>query len=508
MEAKKRVILVIRDGWGHGAHDKGNAIFLAKTPNHDSYKTTYPCSLLQCTGNFVGNPNGVQGGSEVGHLTIGAGRIVWQPYELINKKIESKEFFENPALLDAIRKCKDKNSDLHLDGLFSDQGIHADYRHMHAILELCKKENFDRVYIHLTLDGRDVPEKSASKFIEETQKAIDTIGVGKIASLIGRYYAMDRDRNWDRTKAAYDLLVNGKGFPAKNPLDGLKLAYERGDKTDYYVQPTVVINQNNEPIACVKENDSFIWYNFRSDRSRQITAMLMGLDYCPQIPEGRPNINYVCFSVYDSNWNIPVAFPQTKVENNLGQTVSKYGLTQLRIAETEKYAHVTFFFNSQEDLPYEKEDRILVDSPKVSSYDQKPEMSAYEVTEKVLPEIGKYDLIVLNFANPDLVGHSGVLDATIKACEVVDECVGRVVEKARQENYTILLMGDHGNADHMLYENGEPDPSHGFNPVLLTIISEEKKELNDGSMQDIAPTILDILGVEKPNEMTGKSLFK
>jgi len=508
---KHKVMMVIRDGWGHGKHDKGNAISHAKVPNHDFYKTHYPCSVIQCTGNAVGNPEGVQGGSEVGHLTIGAGRIVWQPYELINQKIKSGEFFTNKALLGAIENCKKKNSNLHLNGLFSSEGVHADYRHMLALLDLCKKNDFDRVFIHLSLDGRDMPEKSAMPMVEATEKKIKEVGIGKIASVVGRYYAMDRDKNWDRTRAAYDLMVDGKGFKAESAREAIEQAYARGDKTDYYVQPTVIVGKDEKPIALLKDDDSFIWYSFRSDRAKQITAMICGFDMCTQMPEHKVRVHYVCFSRYDDSWKMPVAFPQEVVKNNLGQTIAKNGLTQLRIAETEKYAHVTFFFNSQVEEPNKGETRILVNSPKVSSYDQKPEMSAYEVTEKLLPEIGKHDLIIVNYANPDLVGHSGVFDAVVKAVEVVDGCVGKIVKKAIAEDYAVILMADHGNADHMLYDNGEPDPSHGFNPILLTLVSDDPAiksvKLKDGGMKDIAPTVLKLLDLKQPKEMTGEALF-
>jgi len=506
-----KVLLVIRDGWGHGKHDKGNAVFHAKTPNHDDYTSNYPTAVIKCTGNDVGNPEGVQGGSEVGHLTIGAGRIVWQPYELINQSIKNGEFFKNKELISAIDHCKNNNSNLHLNGLFSTQGVHADFKHMFAILELCKKLDFDRVFLHLCLDGRDMPEKSALPMVEETEKRIKELGIGKIASVIGRYYSMDRDTNWDRTKKQYDVMVNGTGFKAESAKEAIEEAYKRGDKTDYYIHPTVV-EENGKPIALVKDNDAFIWYSFRSDRARQITAMMQGLDYCTEQPEHKVNVHFVCMCKYDAEWTLPVAFPQEQVKNNLGAVIANAGRKQLRIAETEKFAHVTFFFNSQIDEPNKGEDRILIDSPKVKSYDMQPEMSAYQVTEKLLPEIGKHDLIVLNFANPDLVGHSGVFSAVVKACEVVDECVGKVVDKALKQGYVSLIMADHGNADHMFYENGEVDPSHGFNPVLLSVISNDenlkKAKLKEGGQKDIAPTILNLLGVEKPKEMTGESLIE
>ncbi len=507
----KKVLLIIRDGWGHGKHNKGNAIFAAHTPNHDFYKKNYPTTILKCSGNAVGNPEGAQGGSEVGHLTIGAGRIVWQPYELINQEIENKRFFENKVLIKAIENCKENNSNLHLGGLFSTEGVHADYRHMLALLELCKKENFDRVYLHLCLDGRDMPEKSALPIVKKTEEKMEELKVGRIASVYGRYYGMDRDTNWDRTIKAYDVMVDGEGFKAKSAKEAIEKAYKRGDKTDYYVQPTVIV-ENNKPVALLKDNDSFIWYNFRSDRSRQITAMINDFYYCTEKPEHKVKVHYVCFCGYDSNWTLPVAFPQERVKHNLGNVLALRGLKQLRIAETEKYAHVTFFFNSQEERPNKWERRIMVDSPKVASYDLQPETSANPVTGKLLQQIGKYDFILVNYANPDLVGHSAVFKAVVRACEVVDECVGKVVKKALEKDYTILLMGDHGNADHMLYDNGEVDPSHGFSPVLMNLISNDKKlkkaKLKKGKgLQDVAPTILRIMNVKKPKEMTGKSLI-
>jgi len=512
MIVMNKVMLIIRDGWGHGEHNDGNAIFKAKTPNHDYYKENYPTTVLQCTGNAVGNPEGVQGGSEVGHLTIGAGRIVWQPYELINQEIKKGTFFKNNILIDAIEHAKTNGTDLHIAGLFSDQGIHADYKHLVSFLELCKQQSLSGVFIHLILDGRDMPEKSALSLLSKLEIEIEKIGIGKIVSVVGRYYSMDRDKNWDRNLKGYNLMVSGDGFSAESAKEAIEKAYERGDKTDYYVQPTAIVDESGNPVGLVKENDSFVFYNFRSDRARQITAMMTGIDYCPKKPENFVNVNYTCFCRYEPSWALPVAFPQHKISNNLGQVISENKLRQLRIAETEKYAHVTFFFNSQDEEPYENEDRIMVPSPKVSSYDQKPEMSAYEVTEKLLEKIGEYEFIAINYANSDLVGHSGVFDAVVRCCEVVDECVGKVVKKAQDEDYTILLMADHGNADQMLHVDGTIDPSHGLNPVLMTLISNDEKlkkaKLKEGKgLQDIAPTILDILDIEKPKEMTGESLI-
>lgn len=502
-------MLIIRDWRGYSENKEWNAIYTAKTPNDDKYNKLYPHCFLKCSGNAVWNPEWVQGGSEVGHLTIGAWRIVWQPYEMINQEIKNESFFENNELLKAIYHCKNNNSDLHLNWLFSDQWIHADYKHMHAILKLCKQEKFDRVYIHLTTDGRDVPEQSALWFLEDTEKVISELWVWKIVSVIWRYYSMDRDRNRDRTTQAYELMTQWKWFKAKSAKDAILWAYERWDKTDYYIQATSIVDKNDAPIWLLKENDAMIWYNFRADRSRQISAMIARLPDCEIEPNKQlKNIQYVCFSRYDSNWELPVAFPQNEVENNLWEVISQNGLKQLRIAETEKYAHVTFFFNSQKDKSNKWESRIMINSPKVKSYDLQPEMSAYELTNKLLNEIWNYNFILANYANPDLVWHSGIFDAVVKACEVVDECVGKIVSKWIENNYTTILMWDHGNAENMLYPNGEINPSHGTNPVRMTLINAGDVKLKDGWMSDVAPTILELIGIKKPEEMTGESLIE
>lgn len=502
------VVLIVRDGWGYSPEKRGNAIALAKAPLHKLYVKKYPTTLLDASGNAVGLPHGTQGGSEVGHLTMGAGRIVWQPLENINRAIHDTSFFSNPVLLHAIEHCKKHTSSLHLMGLFSDQGVHATTDHLYALLDLAKKNNCERVYIHAFLDGRDVPEKSAHKYLIKTNHKLREIGVGKIASLVGRYYAMDRDQNWDRTRKAYDLLVKGKGFSATSPEEAILLAYERGDKTDYYVQPTV-IKENNKPVATIQENDAVLFFNFRTDRTRQLTALLTHKK--SPITLHPPKVHFVCFTEYDVAFHLPVAFPQEKVIHNLGSVLSNTGLRQLRIAETEKYAHVTYFFNSQREKAFPKEDHILVPSPKIPSYDLKPEMSAYQITEKAVAAINQrtYDFILINFANPDLVGHSGNLAATIQCCEIVDDCVGKIVQAVLERDGVILLTGDHGNAEQMLYPNGEPCPSHTTNKVPFTVISNHITHAlhEDGSLQDIAPTILRLLDMEKPKEMTGISLL-
>lgn len=503
-----KVILVIRDGRGYSEKEYGNAILSANTPNDDNYTSNYPTCLIKCTWNDVGNPEWIQWWSEVGHLTIGAGRIVWQPYELVNQEIKSWSFFTNKALLWAIENCKNNNSDLHISGLFSDQWIHADFNHIFSLLELCKKNDFDRVFIHIIADGRDVPEKSVSKFFDQAEKKLQEIGIWKIVSITWRFYTMDRDNNRDRTKDWYDVMVNWIWFKAKSIREAIEQAYARWDKTDYYIQPTVIVDADDKPFWLVKDNDSFIRYNIRTDRSIQITAMLNWFSECPILVPNRPKIHYVCFTQYNDNRTLPVAFPQLKVENNLWEVLSKNNLKQLRIAETEKFAHVTFFFNSQVDKPYIWEERIMVPSPKVSSYDLQPEMSAYGLVDKLLPQIGKYEFILVNFANPDLVWHSWIFDAVVKACEVVDECVWKVVERWLENWYSIFVMADHWNAEHMLYDNWEPDSSHWFDPVRLNIISDQKIKLKDWWMKDIAPTILEVMWIEKPSEMLWNSLIE
>ena len=497
----KKVILIVRDGWGYSTESYGNAIMAAKTPNADKYLQEYPSALLKCTGQDVGNPEGSQGGSEVGHLTMGAGRIVWQPQEMINNAIKDGSFFKNPALLKAIENCKKNNKALHLAGLFSDAGVHSDVKHLYALLKLAKDNGLSNVCIHLILDGRDVPEKSALGYIEKLNEKIKEIGVGKVISVSGRYYAMDRDTNWDRTQMAAELWTKGEGFEATDAIEAINEAYKRGDATDYYVQPTII-----DKTGLLKSGDSFIWFNFRTDRSRQITAMMTRQTLCPVEFQSDLDLTYVCMGRYDESWDLPVAFLPENVVNNLSEVLSKNNKKQLKIAETEKYAHVTFFFNSQLENEYPGEDRIMVPSPKVPSYDLQPEMSAPEVTEKVLENIGKYDFILVNFANADLVGHSGKFEAIVKACEVVDEGVGKIVDKALENDYVVIVGADHGNAEHMLYENGEPDVSHGFNMIKDSFVGVDAK-VKDGGLKDIAPTILDIMGIEKPKEMTGESLI-
>jgi 2,3-bisphosphoglycerate-independent phosphoglycerate mutase len=512
---RRRVILVIRDGWGYTEEKKGNATYLAETPNDDYFRSHYPSTLLKCTGNSVGLPEGTQGGSEPGHLIMGAGRIVWQPLEKINMSIRDGSFNSSKPFLDAINYCRKHEGNLHLAGLFSDQGIHGTISHLYAILKLAKIENFENVFVHCFLDGRDVPERSALKFLKISLEKFKKIGIGKIASLVGRYYSMDRDTNWDRTRKAYDLLTLGEGNKQKDPIEGIKRAYEREKVSDYYIQPIVIVDELNQPIATVSDDDSFIFWNFRSDRARQLTYALTQKDFKRFTRRKIPDIFFAAMSVYDPTLNLPAAYPQHFVKNNLGCVLSSAGLRQLRIAETEKYAHVTYFFNSQVEKPYKGEDRILVPSPKVPNYEDKPEMSAYEITKKLIPKIKQYcyDFILVNFANGDLVGHSANLEAGIEACEVVDECVGRVVQMGLEKDYCILLTGDHGNIETMLYPDGSPNPSHGLNPVPLILISREEALIKNELMEKqglscISPSILKLMSLERPPEMVSNDLLK
>ncbi len=499
----KPIALIIMDGWGIGKKEKSNAIFQAKPKNYLKFLKEYPHTELKCSGESVGLPAGSQGNSEVGHLHIGAGRIVHQPLMLINNEIKDKSFYKNEVLVKAMKKAKEKGKKMHLMGLLSDEGVHATTRHLYSLMELAKKEKCEKVFVHAFLDGRDVPEKSAGKYLKELEREIEKIGVGKIASIIGRYYAMDRDNNWDRTEKALELLVKGKGVKEKNSLEAVKNAYARGDSTDYYVKPIIL-----EEKGKIEEGDIVIFFNFRSDRSRQLTRCFT---------EGKfnaPKVNFVCMTRYDKTINAPVAFEQKKVKNNLGNVLAENKLKQLRIAETEKYAHITFFFNSQVEEPNKREERILVNSPKVSSYDLKPEMSAIEVKEKVLEELKKekFDVIIMNFANADLVGHSGKIDAVVTAVKTVDKCVGEITKEILKRKGTALLTSDHGNAEKMSYENGETNPAHTTNKVPFILISEEEKlkksELKkEAELIDIAPTILKLLEIKKPKEMTGKNII-
>ena len=506
----KVTMLMILDGFGDNQNKDGNAIKLANTPNIDKLMKKYPNTDIYTSGLHVGLPEGQMGNSEVGHTNIGAGRIVYQELTRITKAIEDGDFFSNQELIAAIENCKKNHSKLHILGLVSDGGVHSHIRHLYGLLELAKRRDFEDVYVHCFLDGRDTPPASAEGYIVKLQEKMKEKGVGKIASISGRFYAMDRDKRWQRVQKCYDALVNGEGIKANSAEKAIEDSYQK-ELFDEFVEPTVICN-NGEPVAKIEENDSVIFFNFRPDRAREITRAIVDKDF-NEFETKKMNVYFVCFTSYDETMpNVHIAFKKEVLHNTFGEVVSKAGLTQLRIAETEKYAHVTFFFNGGEEKQYPGEDRILVPSPKVETYDQKPEMSAYEVTDKVVDalENDKYDVVILNFANTDMVGHTGSLEAAIKAVEAVDECVGKIVKVIEEKKGNLIITADHGNAEQMIdYKTGEPHTAHTTNPVpiILVTANPEYKLKENGKLADLAPTMLDLMGIEQPKEMTGESLL-
>lgn len=506
----KPTMLIILDGWGLGKEYEGNAIYLADTPNFDRYLKKYPNTKLEASGMAVGLPEGQMGNSEVGHLNIGSGRIVYQELTKITKSIENEEFFNKKEFLQAIDNVKKNKSKLHIMGLLSDGGVHSHNTHLYALLELCRRQSLEDVYIHVFLDGRDVPPTIGKKHLQELEEKITEIGVGHIATVSGRYYAMDRDNRWERTKLAYEAMVLGKGKKDTSPIEAVQKSYDEGIN-DEFVIPTV-ITQNNKPVATIDSGDSVIFFNFRPDRARQITRAIVD-DEFEGFQRGKiVDTFFVSMTEYDKTIkNVHVAFKPEKPENTLGEYISNLGFNQLRIAETEKYAHVTFFFNGGREEPYENEDRVLIPSPKVATYDLKPEMSAIEVKNEVLNRLNmnKYHLIILNFANPDMVGHTGVVEAAIKAVEIVDFCLGEIVDLLLKKGGKALITADHGNVEMMIDErDGSPITSHTTNKVPLIMVGErENIELREGILADIAPTLLDMMGLKKPKEMTGNSLI-
>ena len=522
---KKPYAIIIMDGYGLNPKSEGNAIVADGSKYVNEMMKTYPSATLGASGMAVGLPDGQMGNSEVGHLNIGAGRIVYQDLTKITKDIRNGDFFKNPELLRAMRHAKDNGKKLHLFGLVSTGGVHSHLEHLYALIEMAKKEGLSNVYVHAFTDGRDVPPTSASRFLKELQDKMDELHFGKIASVSGRYYAMDRDNNWDREEKAYDMLTLGNGALFEGSAeDCAKASYEAGI-TDEFILPTN-LTENGKPIALIEKNDSIICFNFRPDRARQISRMFSqsvfpfvdaktGATLGFERKTGFLAPTFVGFAVYDSSFeNVGVAFPPDEITNTLPQYIASLGLSQLHIAETEKYAHVTFFFNAKLEAPVENETRIVIPSPKVATYDLQPEMSAYLVTDKVLEELDKgiYDVVILNFANCDMVGHTGVMDAAVKAVHTVDECVKKVTDKILAMGGSALVTADHGNADQMLADDGVGIfTQHTTFPVPVILVSQTYKNVTlrkDGVLADLAPTLLDMMQIEKPSEMTGNSLIK
>lgn len=506
----KLVALIILDGFGINPREDGNAIKAANKPNLDKLMAECPNTVIHTSGMDVGLPRGQMGNSEVGHTNIGAGRIVYQELTRITKSIEDGDFFDKKEFLDAVENCKKNSSKLHLFGLVSDGGVHSHNTHLYALVELAKKQGLKDVFIHCFFDGRDVPPDSAKGFVEELESKLKEIGVGKIATVMGRYYAMDRDNRWDRVKMAYDAMVSGLGLNASSAGQAVAESYAR-EEYDEFVKPTVIL-ENNKPVATIGKNDSVIFFNFRPDRAREITRTFVDPEFNGFVRvNGLFPLYYVCMTQYDRTMpNVVAAFKPESLTNTFGEYISRSGCTQLRIAETEKYAHVTFFFNGGVETVYEGEDRALIPSPKVATYDLKPEMSAVEVTDEAVARINskKYDVIILNFANCDMVGHTGIFDAAKSAVETVDKCVGRVVEAIKAQDGVAFITADHGNAEQMIdYESGGPFTAHTTNVVPLIGVGLGNVKLKEGKLADLAPTMLEILGLEKPKEMTGNSLL-
>jgi 2,3-bisphosphoglycerate-independent phosphoglycerate mutase len=509
----KTTVLMILDGYGINDSVTGNAIRLAKTPNMDMLTEKYPCVKGYASGLDVGLPEGQMGNSEVGHLNIGAGRVVYQELTRITKSIKDGDFFENEAFMKAAENCRKNNSALHLFGLLSDGGVHSHNTHLYALLRMANKQGIEKVFVHAFLDGRDTPPMSGKGYLESLEEEMREIGTGRIASVMGRYYAMDRDNRWERVQKAYEVISEGKGDKFTSAAECIEKSYADG-VTDEFVVPASIVDDEGKSIGVINENDSVIFFNFRPDRAREITRAVVDKDFKGfERAKDLTGTTYVCFTDYDKTIeNKTVAFKPQKLTNTLGEYISSKGLKQLRIAETEKYAHVTFFFNGGVEAPYEGEDRILIPSPKVATYDLKPEMSAYEVTDSLVEciEAEKYDLIIVNYANSDMVGHTGVLEAAIKAVEAVDQCVGRVYDAIIKVNGQMFICADHGNSDKMIDEKtGEVFTAHTTNPVPFVLVNytDGITLRENGKLADIAPTLLEMMNIEVPSEMTGKSLL-
>lgn len=508
---KGPLALIILDGFGYSPVREGNAVALARMPFYDEIREKYPHTLIEASGTCVGLPAGVMGNSEVGHLSMGSGRVIMTDVRRIEHSIETGEFFSNPAFVAALDNAKARGGALHLMGLLSDGLVHSSQEHLYALLRMAKARDLTRVYVHCFLDGRDTPPVSAEDYVRALQSKITEIGIGEIASLCGRYYAMDRDKRWERIKRAYDLLVHAVGEHERDPLDAIRRSYERGI-TDEFVEPVVITRADGSPVATIKDGDSCIFFNFRADRAREITRALAvaGFDEFP-VPD-RPFIDYVCFTLYDGTFGLPIAFPQLQHKNILAEVFASLGVRNYRLAETEKYAHVTYFFNGGTELEFPYERRLLVPSPKVATYDLMPEMSAFKVTDKILRAIDERetDVFIVNFANPDMVGHTGNLEKTIEAVQYVDTCLGWIMKALKTARGRCLITADHGNCEQMIDpRTGGPHTAHTTNLVPFHLVDEDSigvKLRDDGALEDVSPTILGMLGLDKPTDMTGRDL--
>lgn len=504
---------MILDGWGEGEKCARNAIALARPEHFKRLRNSYPDSCLNTSGKYVGLPWGQMGNSEVGHLNMGAGRIVYQDITRISNAIEDGSFYTNPIFLAAAEKVRSRAGALHLMGLVSDGGVHSHMDHIYALLKFCQMQGLPEVYLHAFLDGRDSDPHQGLKFVDHLQEEMQELGIGQIATVMGRFYAMDRDKRWRRVYRAYQAMVMGQGHLALDPLAAITQSYEAGI-SDEFVEPVVILNKQGSPRGSIKDGDSVIFFNFRADRAREISHALVDVDFEPFPRDKRPNIHLVCMTQYDINLNFPIAFRPQSLDNTLGEWLALHNMKQLRIAETEKYAHVTFFFNGGVEQPNPGEDRILIPSPPVETYDLKPEMSAKEVTDRVIQEIERnyYDVIILNYANADMIGHTGNLEAAVKAVHTVDICMQRVVERVLQKKGVVLITADHGNCEEMICPGtGGILTAHTTNQVPFILVSDEHRGQSlrpEGSLQDVAPTILELLGLAAPPEMTGRSLIE
>lgn len=511
MKNNKPLALIIIDGWGYSQVREGNAIALATTPYYDELTELYPHTLLEASGSRVGLPAGVMGNSEVGHLNIGSGRVIRMDVSRVDYEIATGGFFKNEVLVAAMEGVKKRNKALHLMGLVSDGQVHSSLEHLYALLRMAKAHELTRIYIHCFLDGRDTPPSSGIDYVSMLQKKIEEIGAGKIASVVGRYYAMDRDKRWERTKRAYDLLVHGEGERNTDPLNAIKRSYERS-LTDEFIEPVVITDDNSQPIGTINEEDAVIFFNFRPDRARQLTRALAVAGFKEFPAPGRPKVHFVCFTLYDRTFPLPIAFAPHEHQNVLAEVWAGISVRNYRLAETEKYAHVTYFFNGGVEKEYPSEHRLLVPSPKIATYDLQPEMSAFKVTDQVLRGIedNQTDIFVVNFANPDMVGHTGKLDKTIEACQYVDTCLGWITKAIKGAGGVTIITADHGNAEQMVNpETGQPHTAHTTNPVPLHLIDEASRGLklrDGGALEDVAPTLLGLLGITQPAEMTGRDL--